>query len=183
MTTPSNFYLVYIDESYDETHFAYSALFIDAFKWNEYFKHVLTWRSDWFTKHQIALDNELHATDFVAGRSQPHHNRNKDFRAQLFNEAINNIEAYGRQLVINAITDKKKSHLELFGRMLNRINHTLEALNAYGVLICDEGNEKKLTALVRTMKKKNIVPPNQYHRAGIIYNEGSRRKPIWKLQK
>lgn len=63
----SGMYLIYIDESYDETHYAYSAIFINAFNWNEYFNHVIKWRKEWFDKHQIPLDYELHATKFSGG--------------------------------------------------------------------------------------------------------------------
>lgn len=65
-----NLYLIYIDESYDETHFAYSAIFINAFHWNDYFKDVVHWRGDWLERYGIAVDYELHATDLsVVGAS------------------------------------------------------------------------------------------------------------------
>jgi len=151
-------YLIYIDESYDETHYAYSAMFINAFRWNNYFDHMLKWRGDWFKTHQISLDTELHATDFVAGRGQPHHNRDKTYRAGLFNEAIQRIEQMDGIKIINGITNNKKKYMLLFDYMLTRINNTLKANNAYGVLICDEGNENQLTSVVRKMKKENHIP-------------------------
>lgn len=157
MSSPT-MYLIYIDESYDETHYAYSALFINAFKWNEYFNSIINWRKDWFQNHQISLETEIHATDFIAGRGQPHHNRDKIYRSELFHEAIGRIENMHDVKVINAITNDKKKHMLLFDWMLTRINNTLKANNAYGVLICDEGNENKLTSVVRTMKKSNHIP-------------------------
>ena len=48
--------------------------------------------------------------------------------------------------------------MQLFEWMLNRIERTLKELNAQGVLICDEGNEQKLTTLVRRLKKVNPIP-------------------------
>ena len=154
----NNMYLIYIDESYDEKHYAYSALFIDAFQWNYYFSHVLQWRSQWQQKHDIPLDFELHATKFVGGRGEFPKNRDKSYRAKLFYEAIGQIERMRKIYVINAITSDKKRHMILFERMLNRIDRTLDAINAYGLLICDEGNENRLTSLVRKMKKQNNIP-------------------------
>ena len=151
-------YLIYVDESYDNTHFAYSALFIDAFNWNLYFSQLLDWRKTWFEKHQIPPDYELHATDFVGGRGKYPQNRDRVYRASLFHEAIGYIEKMKGVWVINAITADKKKHLELFERVLNRINRTLGAKNFIGVLICDEGNENKLISIVRRMQKKNMVP-------------------------
>ena len=151
---PAGMYLIYIDESYDETHFAYSAMFINAFKWNFYFNHLLEWRREWFQKYQIPLGYEVHATDFVGGRGQHPTNRNKMHRARLFYEVIGRIERIEGVQIINVITDDKKKHLMLFGRMLNRANRTLQEKNAIGILICDEGNENKLTSMVRSMKKE-----------------------------
>lgn len=155
-----NMYLIYIDESYDKTHFAYSAIFINAFAWNQYFASLLNWRMEWFKRYGIPLDYELHATKFVGGRGGHPANSDKLFRANLFHEAIGIIENIPGVHVMNAITDNKKNHLKLFEYMLNRINRTLNAKSAFGVLICDEGNENKLTAIVRKMKKENHVPYN-----------------------
>ena len=171
-----NLYLIYIDESYDDTHFAYSALFVDVFRWNDYFSKILSWRKDWQEKHGFSLEHELHATNFVGGRGGQNTNRNKEFRAELFYEAIGRIEQIEGFSVINAITETKRLHLELFEWMLNRINTTLDRRNAIGILICDEGNEKEMTSLVRKMKKQNEIPSNQYHRA--MYGPGSRNMPL-----
>ena len=159
MSAPSQkFYFVYIDESYDETHYAYSAIFINAFEWNRYFQEIVDWRKEWAEKYDIQLEYELHATKFVGGQGQPHNNRNKQYRADLFYEAIGYIEKIENLKIINAITPHKNRHLELFEWMLNRIFKTLENENAYGVLICDEGNENKLTSILRRMKKANPIP-------------------------
>ena len=50
---PNHMYLVYIDESYDETNFAYSAIFINAFRWNDYFNQLLEWRGEWKEKADV----------------------------------------------------------------------------------------------------------------------------------
>ena len=71
--------------------------------------------------------------------------------------------------IINAITPNKRNHLKLFEYMLNLIDRTLKAKNALGVLICDEGNENKLTAKVRQMKRQNHIP-NNFN----LYSGGSR---------
>lgn len=164
-------YLIYIDESYDETHYAYSAIFINAFRWNDYFNYLLTWRADWYENHQVPLDYELHATKFIGGRGDFPSVKNKEFRANLFYEAIGRIEKMDDVKIINAITGNKKKHMLLFEYMLNRINRTLEEHNACGVLICDEGNENKLTSILRKMKKSNPIPADEYHRQHMGYYE------------
>ena len=169
----NNVYLIYVDESYDETHYAYSAIFIKALAWNNTFKQLVDWRKTWFKNHTIPLDYELHATKFVGGRGEFPGNRDKAFRADLFYEAIGFIEGLSDVHIINAITPKKGIHLTLFEYMLNRINRTLQAKGAIGILICDEGNENKLTAKVRQMKKSNQIPNNFS-----LYSGGSRDIPL-----
>jgi len=169
-------YFVYIDESYDETHYAYSAIFINAFAWNDTFKDVVNWRKKWFDQHNIPLDYELHATKFVGGRGEFPSNRNKTFRADLFFEAIGFIEGISGIFIINAITSNKRSHLTLFEYMLNRISRTLQTKGAIGILICDEGNEHKLTAKVRQMKKRNWIPNDSG-----LYPSGSRNIPLERI--
>ena len=156
----SNMYFIYIDESYDQTHYAYSAVFINAFMWNQYFKNLSDWRRRWFDDYGIPSNYELHATDFVGGRGEYPAKKDKAYRADLFYEAIGLIENMKGVSVINAITPSKKEHLELFAVMLNSINKKLEAQKATGILICDEGNENKLTSIVRKMKKQNHIPYN-----------------------
>ena len=168
----NNMYLVYIDESFDETHYAYSAIFINAFNWNDIFKQLVDWRMTWFQDYNIPLDYELHATKFVGGRGLPVP-RSKDIRADLFYKAIGFIEGISDIQIINAITPAKGKHLQLFEYMLNRINRTLQAKQAIGILICDEGNENKLTAKVRQMKKLNQIP-NDFS----YYPGGSRNIPL-----
>ena len=46
----------------------------------------------------------------------------------------------------------------MFNQLLNKIEIYLREKNAFGVLICDEGNEKKLISMVRKKRKKVIVP-------------------------
>ena len=167
--TQTQMYLVYIDESKDENAFVYSAMFIDAFQWNAYFARVLGWRQEWFQKVSIPPEYELHATKLVGGKGQPNKNRDKMYRANLFHEAIGRIERMEGVKIINAITSDKSRHMHLFRQMLTCIHQTLQAHNAYGLLICDEGNEGKMTSSVRKMKKENIVRSNEGLR--FMYNK------------
>src|SRR5262249_29230493 len=145
-----NFFLIYIDESYDANHYAYSALMVPVTKWNDVFQKVLKWRRYISTIAAIPVRHELHATDFTAGRSKPLENRNRGFRGFFFRQAFNMVEKIPDIKIINAL-DVKANYLRLFERMLNRINRTLLTYNGYGVLVCDEGNENRLISLVRKM--------------------------------
>jgi hypothetical protein len=154
MNTISDIYLIYIDESYDDTHFVYSAVFVPVTQWNSIFNKVFMWRQDLYVTHSIDTQHELHSTDFIAGRGQPNNNRDKLYRANLFNSFFKFFDSLEGVFVINGITTNKQKHEKLFEWILNRVNRTLANKNCYGIFICDEGNEKKLISMVRKMKKK-----------------------------
>ena len=97
------------------------------------------------------------ATKFISGSGEPHQNRNKDFRAKIFNESFNFFNKLPYSYIINGITDNKMNHMKLFSYLLSEIEKFLLTKNAYGVLICDEGNEKKLISMVRKRRKNNVM--------------------------
>jgi hypothetical protein len=152
-----NFFIIYIDESYDTTRYVYSALIVPAFEWNTVFSEVLSWRQSLWADHKIPTDYELHATKLVGGQGEPLARRDKDYRAQIFSSAFSMIERNERLKIINGITGNKKNHPLLFEWLMNRVNRYLEKNNAYGVIVCDEGNENRLISLVRKMRKFNLI--------------------------
>ena len=153
---PKNMYLVYIDESYDEEYFAYSALFVPAFEWREVFNEIYKWRYELFERYGIETEYELHSTKFVRGEGEPRKIFDKHKRAQMFNSFFKVFDNTAGLSVINGISFKHKRHA-LFEYMLNRIDRALTEKNAYGILICDEGDEKKLVSIQRRMRINNHI--------------------------
>ena len=150
-------FLIYIDESYDPRYFAYAAVFVPVDKWNDIFQKLLSWRQSLHKNHGIDANAEIHSTEFVGGRGQPITNRDKNYRAKLFNSFIKEIENLPHIRIINGITIDKRRHEKLFKYFVTRINNTLQKHNAYGILICDEGDESKLISMVRRLKKENQI--------------------------
>ncbi len=158
------FYLIYIDESFDNQNYVYSALFVPASHWDKIFNKIVEWRHELFKKHDIQHEYELHATKLIRGEGQPRRNSDKTYRANLFAQSFDFIESLDHVMIMNGIIQPKRSYPRLFDYMLNRIHRTLEAKNAYGILICDQGNEGNLTSILRHKKKTNLIPSNEYHR-------------------
>ena len=52
-------YFIYIDESYDEGHYCYSALFVPVFKWNDIFEKVFQWRRELKNEYKISYTKLL----------------------------------------------------------------------------------------------------------------------------
>ena len=151
-------YLIYIDESYDDGKWTYSAIFVPISQWNIVFSNVTAWRESLKNNYGIPIESELHATKFIGNRgtSNP---MTKEARALIFKESLSFVETLSQFQVsiINGIATKGRQGL-LFEYLLNRIQTALSVNNAYGILICDEGNEKELIRTVRRMKKQNNVP-------------------------
>lgn len=168
-------YLIYIDESYDQDSYCYSAIFVPVFSWNHVFNKIQEWRYKLADTYGISLTHELHATNFVRGSGQPQSNTNKEFRGEIFREAFTLLENIEEIMVINAFAKNKIDYMKLFEWMLNRINRTLVSKNACGILVCDEGNESRLISVVRAMKKNNHIP-STVSRYG--YNNESRNIPL-----
>ncbi len=153
-----NCYLIYIDESAgNSTHCVYSALFVDAFRWNECLSVLVDWREEWLRDYDIPMAFELHATNFISGRDKKDNISSRNLRADLFYEAIGRVGNMKDVLLISSIAENKGNNLALFKKMLISINDFLKQKEATGILICDEGNERRLTALVRKMKKVNVA--------------------------
>lgn len=159
MTEP-NQYLVFVDESFTQTHYIYSAVFVDSAKYHKCYDQVLEWRTEWEHNYGIPVNFELHATKLCRGAGRYPVNHNRGFRAQLFYEAIGKIEKLDGLQVMNASIERSaniKDRLKLFENILNRINVTLRNKNGICNLICDEGNEVKRRELVRAMKQRNLI--------------------------
>src|SRR5262245_2278774 len=107
----ANFFLVYIDESYDSHAYAYSALMIPVSEWNNVFERVRSWRKYLKEIVGIPVRHELHATDFTAGRSHPNAFRHRGCRGFCFKQAFHLIEDIANIQIINSFAENKKDHM------------------------------------------------------------------------
>lgn len=155
--------LFYIDESYDQDIFVYSAINIPIENWLDIFKQIKKFRKHLKVKYSIKLYKELHATDFVNGRGNisikyvP-----KALRRQIFKDTLKFISNLKNISIFNAVAthnnDKPQIALE---RLINRINRTMEHKNRYAILIIDRGKEREITKLIRKISVHNPIP-SQY---------------------
>ncbi len=146
-------YLIYIDESYDNDKWVYSCIFVPISKWKNIFRCTVSFRKR-LKEEYGPIESELHATKFIGNRgiSNP---MTKEYRAKIFKKFLYFVETLHKYNVsiINGITTKGNES-KLFEWILNRVQRTLHWQNAYGILICDEGNENRLINTVRRMQKQ-----------------------------
>jgi hypothetical protein len=149
-------HICYLDDSGDAHHRAFSVLAIPVDEWHNSFKQIKGFRSDLKRREGIYTSKEFHATEFVAGRGKiaptviP-----KGARCRIFNETLDQIARLPGISLFNAFA-RKGDELNLFERLLNRINRTMQAWDSKTILISDEG--KDYNGLVRKMGVYNPIP-------------------------
>ena len=134
---------------------AYSALFIADTDWKDIFGKIKEYRRSLKKQYGIFVTQELHATDFVAGRGNistrvvP-----KGLRCHIFRETLAFIAQLRGVRLFNAIAPKANESL-IFERLMNRINTNVQKSGSNALIIHDHG--KDYTALVRRLCVYNPI--------------------------
>lgn len=170
-------YLVYVDESGDigllgspTSYFALSALVVHESQWRRLLDDVIQFRTNMRSFYGLKLREEIHAAHFFAKPGKlariPKHNR-----LQICKRAIDFQENLGYVSLVNVVVRKqgKSPAFDVFetawNRLVQRIENTIQYNNFpngngndKAILIPDQTDNKKLTGLVRRMRRYNPVP-------------------------
>jgi len=151
-------HLFYIDDSRDEKLVVFSALSIPAEQWRAAFSQVKEFRRELKREHGIYVYEELHATDFLAGRgSISDRVVTKYTRSLIFREVLGLVARLVGASLFNAVFPKAREYWA-FERLVNRIERTLKAWGSHGILFVDRGKEAAYRRLVRRMMVYNPIP-------------------------
>lgn len=125
-------FLVYVDESYDDTKFCLSAMMMPAARWREAFAMVKEHRTELKQAYQILMRKEIHARDFVAGRGRlgpidvGKWQRSRIFKGLL--ELVTRLPSARLFNVVLPVRGERDPQLKAWDRLLNRIDRTLRAI-------------------------------------------------------
>jgi hypothetical protein len=151
-------HIFYIDDSYDQELCVFSALALPVDQWRQAYQQVRDWRQSLQQTFGINTQKELHAWKFVSGRGRPSERIiTKSERAAIFHDGLKMITKLPGARVFNVVFPKKEDE-RAFGRLLSRINRTLQAWGSHGILICDQGKDEAYTRLTRRMGTYNPIP-------------------------
>jgi hypothetical protein len=151
-------HLIYLDDSADETTFAFSAIAIPIISWHDAFSIIRDFRRDLRQQHGIYIYKELHAWKFVSGRGNISDRVVTKFaRAEVFKQTLQMLTTLPGVQLFNCISHPHRYQIA-FEWLLNRINRTLETWSSYGILISDQGKEDTYTRLMRRMYIYNPIP-------------------------
>lgn len=172
-------YLVYVDESGDTgltssptNYFVLSGLVVHESQWRKLLDDVVQFRTNMRNFYGLKLREEMHAAHFFSKPGKllriPKHDR-----LQICKRAIDFQESLDYIRLVNVIVKKadKTPPFDVFGtawnRLIQRIDNTIQYgnfPNGYGksvdkaIIIPDQTDNKKLTGLVRKMRRYNPVP-------------------------
>lgn len=155
--------IAYIDESYDESFFAMSALIVPVAHWRETFEAIKAHRQQLKAVYGIFTSKELHALEFVSGRGRLSERMiPKGLRAQLFRETMDMLAGLPHIHVISGIwpigdTGKKEIHAKAFSRIAERLQRRAVENRSYILRMVDEGKDVELRKVARRSAIYNMV--------------------------
>lgn len=160
-------FLVYLDESHDQTNYVISALIVHQSEWNEVFNKLKQFRLYLSEHYKIPLTRELHARDFLAGRGwlRPAGKvrRDKDVprreRHIIFHEFMNVIKELNVRS-INVCYPIRKGNAEdqSLDRIFNRVHTFCSKSDEQAIMIFDQGNDKFCRTAYRKKRVYNPIP-------------------------
>jgi len=169
---------MYVDESGDSgnnvvlsRYFALSGLVVHEAEWQTCLKAMIAFRRQIKSKYGLRLREEIHAYAFISKASPELLRIPRQDRLAIIREFIDLIETLPLSIV-NVIVDKqgKGPTYDVFGSawqaLVQRLENTITHKNFpgpghgfdFGLVLPDDTNRKKLTALIRKMRHYNPVP-------------------------
>lgn len=175
-------YLAYIDEAVDPDRelCVFTALLIPVHEWHMVFGEIKQLRKDLETSDHLYPSGEWHARDFVTGRgyiSPKTHPVGKARRAELFKRILRWIAEMPNISVVNALYPLRDGEqiqlLATFEALVIGINRTMQARDAFAMIVSDEGRDKDYRNVVRALaeggKTERIVEDAFFKRSEQSY--------------
>lgn len=179
-------YLMYVDESGDcgltgspTRYFTLTGLVVHELRWNEYLDRIIVYRKRMRNKFGLLLRDEIHSARLINRPGALKRIRRND-RLTIIRNFANEIGSMPELSIINVVVDKYgksptydvidmawKSLIQRFSNTMSCHNFSGPAnADERGMVIPDMGEVKKITAVLRKMRKYNPVPNQVDHGAG-----------------
>lgn len=171
-------YLMYVDESGDiglngtpTQIFLLSGIIIHELRWKDYLDQLIDFRKRMLQKYNLHMRDEIHASNFI--------NKPGDLVRIKRNDRLSILRLFADEIstmpdvnIINVVIKKttKPQDYDVFERawqvLIQRFENTISHRNFHGpsnpdergIIIPDNTDSKKLTRLIRRMRRFNPVP-------------------------
>jgi hypothetical protein len=182
-------YFLYVDESGDTglrnspgNFFALTGLVIHETSWTTIINDLVRFRQNLRLNHGLKVREEIHANPFVQ-YGQPLPGTPRHVKLYILRQCIDWLAARSDVHVITVVVDKrnKAPTYNVFDNaweaLIQRFENTIQHRNfpgnfadQQGMIIPDNTDAKKLTALLRKMRRFNAVPSQSYFaQQGVSY--------------
>lgn len=172
-------YLMYVDESGDSglansptRYFVLSGLVIHELRWQAYLDRLVSFRRTMKQDYGLRLREEFHAGAMITRPGLDLMRIKKHDRLAMIRHFADCLAAMTEFSAINIIVDKQGKPLTYdvfemaWKALIQRFENTLSHHNFpgprnpddRGLLLCDHTEDKKVTAVMRRMRKFNPVP-------------------------
>jgi hypothetical protein len=173
-------YIMYIDESGDiglnnspTKFFILSGIVLHELRWLDYFNQLVDFRKRMLKTFGLHLREEIHSSQFISKPGSFSRIKKND-RLTILRDFANELATMSDLNVINVVVDKtnKPANYDVFEMawkaLLQRFENTLSHRNFRGpanaddkgLIISDNTDSKKLTTLIRQMRRYNPIPHN-----------------------
>ena len=179
-------FLLYVDESGDSgltnspsNYFVLSGIVVHELRWNHYLDRIVDFRKRMRDTHGLLLREEIHSAALINSPGAlariPRNNR-----VSIIRHFANELASLNDISVINVVVDKrgKAKDYDVLERawtaLIQRFSNTMSHRNfsgpanpdETGMVIPDQSEVKKITRLLRRMRKYNPIPNQTQHGAG-----------------
>lgn len=186
-------YLLYVDESGDTGHksngsstdfFVLSGIVIHELSWKNTLEEIIKFRRHLKAKYKFKMSEEIHCRQFFNNPGPTLGKIPKYQRLQIIKETLAFQATLPEFTVTSILVDKrnKSNNQDIFElawtALLQRFHNTIHYKNFpgpqnakdFGMVISDNTDAKKLTSLLRKLRKHNFVPS--------MYGAQSRQIPL-----
>jgi hypothetical protein len=190
-------YLLYVDESGDcgledspTEYFILSGLVVHELRWKEVLEELVEFRRRMRAAFGLKLRDEIHASDFINGRSELSSPLKRNDRLTIIRAFADTIASLSCVSIINVVVRKSdsvgKDVFELaWTAMVQRFENTITNRNFpgpanpddRGLILCDHTDDQKLRTLMRRLRYYNPIP----HMSGSGHGGGYRAMPLIKI--
>lgn len=171
-------FLMYVDESGDvgmvnspTQYFILSGIVVHELRWTQYLDELISFRRYLRDKYGLKLREEIHASAFINNPGDliriKRHNR-----LAILREFADQLASMSDLNIINVLVDKGPRPLEFdpfefaWKVLIQRFENTISNHNfrgpanpdERGLLVPDATDDKKLTTLIRKMRRYNPIP-------------------------
>ncbi|MGH3086331.1 MAG: DUF3800 domain-containing protein, partial [Rubrobacteraceae bacterium] len=174
----SSMFLMYVDESGDSgiagsptRYFVLTGLVVHELRWQTYLEQLIDFRQRMKRRFGLRLREELHATRLITRPGSLVRIKRND-RLTIMRAMADELASMSDLNIINVLVDKqgKQADYDVFENawktLIQRFENTMSLRNfsgpanpdERGMIFPDRTDDKKLTRLLRQMRRYNLIP-------------------------